>query len=71
MMYSSILIVILLIGLVWYLATNGNNNVRNKKLAPVLIGVVVVAVLAITVVPMFGGFGMFHGMGYGMGMRCW
>lgn len=70
MMYSSTLIVLLLIGLVWYLATN-RNNTKNKKLTPILIGVAVVAVLAITIVPMMGGFGMFHGMGYGMGMRCW
>ncbi len=71
-MYSSTLIVLLLIGLIWYIASGNNNKVVNNKLAPILIGVAVVAVLAIAVMPMIGGFGMFHGMGgYSMGTRCW
>lgn len=70
-MYSSSLLVILLIGLVWYLASNKSNSIgNNKKLIPIILGITVIAVLAITVVPMIGGFGMYHGMG-GYGMRCW
>ncbi|KRK81168.1 hypothetical protein FD03_GL000760 [Companilactobacillus nodensis DSM 19682 = JCM 14932 = NBRC 107160] len=54
------------------MASNNNKTVNNKKVTPIFIGVIVVAVLVITVMPMIGGFGMFHGMGgYGMGMRCW
>ncbi|MFD1418893.1 hypothetical protein [Companilactobacillus keshanensis] len=54
MMFSSSIIIVLLLALVWYAFSKDNNNKSfkfNKNRAPVIIGIVVAVLVIFTVIP--------------------